>query len=139
VTARSATSGRGTESRLQGGCHCGRVRFTVYAAADIQAQQCNCSICRMSGYLHMIVAKRDFELLRGEHDLQTYRFNTGVAQHLFCSHCGIKSFYIPRSHPDGISVNVNCLDRPDIGSLTVTPFDGEHWEQNIHKLSPISD
>ena len=124
---------------LSGGCHCGRVRFEVEAAPDIAADQCNCSICRMSGYVHMIVAKNDFRLLSGQDVLQTYQFNSGVAQHYFCRNCGIKSYYVPRSHPDGISINVNCLDQGGIQSLTVTPFDGEHWEKNVHKLSTIND
>lgn len=122
-----------------GGCHCGRVRFEVDGPTDIQADECNCSICRMSGYLHMIVPKTDFRLLSGQDDIETYTFNTGVAKHYFCRHCGIKSFYVPRSHPDGYSVNVNCLQPDTIHSVTVTPFDGDNWEQNIHKLSPISD
>ena len=124
---------------LRGGCHCGEVRFEVTAAADIEAQQCNCSICRMCGYLHLIVAKTDFNLLRGAELLQTYQFGSHVARHLFCRKCGTKSFYIPRSHPDGISVNVNCLDRECIRSVTAVPFDGQNWEQNVHKLSPIND
>ena len=78
-------------------------------------------------------------IVSGEGDLETYTFNTGVAQHRFCRHCGIKSFYVPRSHPDGISINVNCLDPGTAASITVTDFDGQHWEQNIHTLSPISD
>jgi hypothetical protein len=124
---------------LNGGCHCGRVRFEVTAEPDIAADQCNCSICRMSGYLHLLVAKTDFKLLQGEDALQNYRFNSGVAQHYFCRDCGIKSFYVPRSHPDGVSINANCLDQDDIASLVVTPFDGENWEKNVHKLSPIND
>ena len=124
---------------LNGGCHCGRVRFEVTAEPDIAADQCNCSICRMSGYLHLLVAKTDFKLLQGEDALQNYRFNSGVAQHYFCRDCGIKSFYVPRSHPDGVSINANCLDQGDIASLVVTPFDGENWEKNVHKLSPIND
>jgi hypothetical protein len=124
---------------LNGGCHCGRVRFEVTANPDIAADQCNCSICRMSGYLHLLVAKTDFKLLQGEDALQNYRFNSGVAQHYFCRDCGIKSFYVPRSHPDGVSINANCLDQDDIASLVVTPFDGENWEKNVHKLSPIND
>ncbi len=124
---------------LNGGCHCGRVRFEVTAEPDIAADQCNCSICRMSGYLHLLVAKADFKLLQGESALQTYRFNSGIAQHYFCRNCGIKSFYVPRSHPDGVSINANCLDQGDIASLAVTPFDGENWEKNVHKLSPIND
>jgi len=120
-----------------GGCHCGRVRFQVTAPADLVVSDCNCSICRMSGYLHLIVPKPAFRLLAGEESLTTYRFNTGVAQHYFCRHCGIKSFYVPRSHPTGISVNARCLERQTIASLEVEPFDGANWEQNIHLLKPL--
>ena len=123
----------------KGGCHCGRVRFEVEAPADIEADDCNCSICRMSGFLHLIVPKSDFRLLQGEDAIETYTFNTGVAQHHFCRHCGVKSFYVPRSHPDGVSVNTNCLDPDTIRSLSVTPFNGQAWEENVHKLSPLSD
>lgn len=121
-----------------GGCHCGKVRFEVDAPANIEVDQCNCSICRMAGYLHLIVPQASFRLLSGENDLETYTFNTGVAQHRFCRHCGIKSFYVPRSHPDGISVNANCLDPGTVKSMQVTPFDGANWEKNIHKMSPLS-
>jgi hypothetical protein len=124
---------------LNGGCHCGRVRFEVSSSADIAADECNCSICRMSGYVHLLVEKSAFKLLQGEEALENYRFNSGIAQHYFCRDCGIKSFYVPRSHPDGVSINVNCLDQDDIASLAVTPFDGENWEKNVHKLSPIND
>jgi len=123
----------------RGGCHCGRVRFEVRAPADIVAARCNCSICEMSGYLHLIVASSDFRLLAGADDLTTYTFNTGAAKHRFCRHCGVKSFYVPRSHPNGISVNVNCLCPETVSSLEITPFDGRNWEQNIFKLSPLSD
>jgi hypothetical protein len=124
---------------LKGGCHCGRVRFEVCSDPEIAADECNCSICRKSGFLHLLVAKSDFKLLQGKDSLQNYRFNSGIAQHYFCRECGIKSFYIPRSHPEGVSVNVHCLDREGIASITVTPFDCENWEKNIHKLSPIND
>lgn len=93
----------------------------------------------MTGYLHLFVAVADFRLLQGEDDLQTYTFNTGVAQHRFCRHCGVKSFYVPRSHPDGISVNANCLDQGSASIAGITDFDGANWEQNIHKVSQISD
>lgn len=122
-----------------GGCHCGRVRFEVDAPAAIEATECNCSICSKSGFLHLIVARDDFRLLQGEDALSTYTFNTATARHKFCRHCGVKSFYIPRSHPDGISVNVRCLDAGSIDRVHVTPFDGRNWEQNVAELSPISD
>lgn len=122
-----------------GGCHCGRVRYEVRAPAQIEVTRCNCSICRMSGYLHLIVPKADFRLVSGQDDLTNYSFNTGTAQHLFCSHCGVKSFYIPRSHPDGVSVNARCLDPGTVEGQEVRDFDGANWEQNIDELSPISD
>ena len=123
----------------KGGCHCGRIRYEADAPADIEASECNCSICSMTGFLHLIVPKKDFRLLAGADDLTTYTFNTGVAQHYFCSHCGVKSFYVPRSHPEGISVNVRCIDPGTIGSVNIAPFDGRNWEQIISQLSPLSD
>lgn len=122
-----------------GGCHCGRVCFEVDAPAIIEATDCNCSICRKSGFLHLLVSGDEFRLLQGEDALLTYTFNTGVAKHHFCKHCGVKSFYVPRSHPDGISVNVRCLDKETVDAVNITAFDGQNWEQNVSKLSPISD
>lgn len=122
-----------------GGCHCGRVRFEVDAPASIEATECNCSICSKSGYLHLIVPRGRFRLLQGEDALTTYTFNTGAAKHRFCCHCGVKSFYIPRSHPDGVSVNVRCLEPGTLERVDVIAFDGRNWEQNASELSPISD
>jgi hypothetical protein len=112
-----------------GGCHCGRVRFEVQVPASLQVSDCNCSICAKSGYLHLIVPKSRFTLLTGADALTTYQFNTGTARHLFCATCGIKSFYIPRSHPDGYSVNARCLDAGTVRKMTITPFNGQEWEQ----------
>jgi len=122
----------------RGGCHCGRVRFEVDAPAAVEAVECNCSICSMTAYLHLIVSRSRFRLIQGEAALTSYRFNTGVANHLFCKHCGIKAFYVPRSHPDGFSVNVRCLDPATIREITVMPFDGRHWEDAAKKLPPLS-
>jgi hypothetical protein len=127
------TAGAGTITH-RGGCHCGRVRFEVDAPAAIEAVDCNCSMCRRSGYLHLIVEADRFRLLTGADALTEYRFNTGTARHLFCSVCGVKSFYVPRSHPDGWSINVRCLDQATVRSLTVRPFDGDHWEASIDGL-----
>ena len=106
-----------------GGCHCGAVAFEVDAPADVTVSECNCSICRMSGYLHLIVPRTRFRLLRGADSLSTYVFNTGVARHHFCRHCGVKSFYVPRSNPDGYSVNLRCLAPGTLGRVTIEPFD----------------
>lgn len=107
----------------KGGCHCGRVRFRVSAPAHLTVLDCNCSICRMVPYFHLIVPPSRFELEQGEGGLATYTFNTGVAQHYFCKVCGLKSFYVPRSHPDCISVNARCLDAGTVAGMTIEPFD----------------
>jgi len=112
----------------RGGCHCGRVRFEVIAPQRLSVSDCNCSVCSKAGYLHLIVPRDRFKLLSGEDVLSTYTFNTGTARHLFCSVCGIKSFYVPRSHPDGFSVNAPCIDSETIEELTITPFNGREWE-----------
>lgn len=112
-----------------GGCHCGRVRFKVVAPARLEVTDCNCSICSKSGYLHLIVPKSRFELLSGSEFLTTYQFNTRTAKHLFCSVCGIKSFYVPRSHPEGYSVNARCLDEGTVEEMLITPSNGKEWEK----------
>jgi len=117
-----------------GSCHCGKVTFQVQAEEALEVDQCNCSICAKSGFLHLIVPKNQFELLSGKDELTTYTFNTGVAQHYFCQQCGIKPFYIPRSNPDGIDVNARCLD--DLPkTMKIIPFDGQNWEENAASLA----
>lgn len=127
-----------TERLHQGGCHCGAVRFTVRAPARILAQRCNCSICSMTGFLHLIVPASHFELASGAEQLTEYRFNTGTARHLFCSRCGVKSFYVPRSNPDGWSVNVNCIAAGTLEEVRVEDFDGQNWEAHGASLAALS-
>jgi hypothetical protein len=117
-----------------GGCHCRRVRFEVDAPASLQVVECDCSICKMSGFLHLIVPNGRFRLLQGREALTTYRFNTHTARHMFCSSCGVKSFYIPRSDPGGVSVNPRCLDPGTVESLAIAPFKGSEWERDIGRL-----
>ncbi len=121
----------------KGSCHCGAVQYEVEAPEGIICQDCNCSICSKSGYLHLIVPKSKFKLQQGEDDLTTYTFDTGEAKHKFCKICGIKSFYVPRSNPDGYDVNVRCLD-PQPEELIIEIFDGKNWEAHAHKLSHLS-
>lgn len=118
-----------------GSCHCGAVRFEVDAPARVKVKDCNCSICRKSAYLHLLVPRDRFRLLEGEEKLVTYSFNTGAAKHMFCSSCGVKSFYVPRSHPTGYSVNARCIDSDTIAALDIEPFDGRNWEANIASLN----
>lgn len=118
----------------QGSCHCGAVQFEVEAPDAIEVEDCNCSICRMTGFLHLIVPQRNFRLLSGHEKLITYTFNTGVAEHKFCGICGIKSFYIPRSNPDGVDVNLRCL-KTQPKEVKIVKFDGENWEAHATALT----
>ncbi|MES2491577.1 MAG: GFA family protein [Pseudomonadota bacterium] len=121
-----------------GGCHCGAVKFEVRAPARVTVQRCNCSMCARTGFEHLIVAAADFKLLSGRNQISTYTFNTGVAKHLFCKICGIKSFYVPRSNPDGFSVSLRCIDAGTIEHVTYEDFDGQNWEQAGHTLAHLS-
>jgi hypothetical protein len=115
--------------KLSGGCHCRAVRFEAEVPEAVEVLDCNCSICAMTGYRHLIVPHAEFRLLAGEAQLTHYRFGTGTADHLFCSVCGVKSFYQPRSHPAAWSVNLNALDDPSGLTISVRSFDGRNWEQ----------
>ena len=121
----------------KGGCHCGAVAFEVEANEKVVVASCNCSICSKSGNLHLIVPKSKFKLFKGKDNLTSYTFDSGEAKHLFCTTCGIKSFYIPRSNPDGISVNPYCL-KPKPKEIIIEEFDGINWEKNAHKLAHLS-
>ncbi len=119
--------------RYKGGCHCGAVRFQVIIDRP-SVLDCNCSICRKKGFLHSIIPESNFTLLQGQDVLTVYTFNTGIAQHTFCSICGIHSFYRPRSHPDMIDVNIRCLDDVGMDEFEIEPFDGVNWEDNVKRI-----
>ncbi len=122
----------------RGGCHCGAVAFEVQAPGRLTVSDCNCSICRMSGYQHLIVPRARFTLLQGAESLTEYRFNTGTARHLFCRHCGVKSFYVPRSNPDGYSVNARCLDPATVEHVEVEIFDDNDRGASEARLRNLS-
>jgi len=124
------TAATSTEMQWRkGGCHCGAVRFEVLAPEEVEAKECNCSICRRTGHIHLHVGKERFRLVKGADKITTYLFNTGVAKHHFCSVCGVKSFYVPRAKPDGYSVNLRCLDEGQVRIARLIPFDGRDWEK----------
>lgn len=118
----------------QGSCHCGAIKFEVEAPDEVEVENCNCSICTMTGFLHLILPKRSFHLITGDENITTYSFSPGVAKHTFCKTCGIKPFYTPRSNPDGIGVNLRCLT-PQPKTVKIVNFDGQHWEQHAHTVA----
>jgi hypothetical protein len=111
-----------------GGCHCGAVRFEVLLPDVVKAETCTCSMCHKTGFIHIVVPESRFRA--DDAVLTSYRFNTRLAEHLFCPTCGVKSFYRPRSNPDGWSVNARCLDDPGEVKLDLSVFDGAHWEDH---------
>jgi hypothetical protein len=121
-----------------GGCHCGGVRFEAALPAAVEAQTCTCSICAKTGFIHVIVPESRFRLTKGAERLTEYTFNTHTARHLFCSTCGVKSFYRPRSNPDGWSVNARCLDDTEGLTIEIGEFDGRNWELHADSLAHLS-
>jgi hypothetical protein len=121
-----------------GGCHCGAVRFEAELPEKVEAQSCNCSMCEKLGFIHIIVPESRFQITAGEDAITAYTFNTGVAKHTFCSVCGVKAFYRPRSNPDGWSVNARCLDDPKALDIDVEAFDGRNWEAHAAALAHLS-
>ena len=122
----------------KGGCHCGRVRFEFEADESPEVVRCNCSMCTKSGLLHLIIPRAAFTLLTPWDELANYTFGTGVAQHYFCATCGIRSFYLPRSNPDGVSINYLCVDEGTLKGVVVDEFDGQNWEENAASLAHLS-
>lgn len=120
--------------KFKGSCHCKAIEFEIECSNEIEVEDCNCSICSKSGFLHLILPLSNFSLLKGGENIATYTFNTGVAKHTFCKVCGVKPFYTPRSNPDGIDINVRCLDTKP-ATIKVVMFDGQAWEDNAHKLA----
>ncbi len=122
-------------TKHMGGCHCGAIRFEVELPNSFEVEDCNCSICAMSGNIHVIIPSSRFQLLQGQEKLVEYSFNTKQAKHLFCQTCGIKSFYLPRSNPDGYAVTWRCLDEWQTLDVTINKFDGQNWEANAYKVT----
>jgi hypothetical protein len=118
----------------RGGCHCGALCFEVRGEVS-GVELCNCSICSMKAYVHWYVPREAFTLVRGEADLATYQFGTRAARHHFCRVCGVAPFYVARSDPDKIDVNLRCVEGIELDSLEIDTFDGRHWEEAFAKRS----
>ncbi len=118
-------------------CHCGAVEAKFTSEPITTAVDCNCSICRMKGALQLRIPKEDFELVKGEDDLQTYKFNTMKASHYFCKHCGIHVFTQPRVSTEHYSINLRCVPEVDLDKLQLIKFDGINWEESARKMGII--
>ena len=114
---------------IKGGCHCSEIRFTALVPKQVKTLLCNCSMCKLTNYEHLIVAHEDFLLESGKDNLGLYQFGTKKAEHLFCKTCGVKSFYQPRSHPGSYSIHVAALDNCSDLEISQEYFDGQNWEK----------
>jgi hypothetical protein len=86
---------------MEAACHCGTVRFRVKLTDGFKtARRCTCSYCRMRGAVAVSADTGGISFQAGEEALTLYRFNTGVAQHYFCSKCGIYTHHRRRSNPN---------------------------------------
>ncbi|XP_041348643.1 centromere protein V-like [Gigantopelta aegis] len=121
----------------KGGCHCGAIRFQVWAPRVLHVFDCNCSICVKKQNRHFIVPASRFTLIKGEDNITTYTFNTHVAKHTFCKTCGVQSFYRPRSNPDGYGISPHCIDPGTVEREEIEQADGQNWEAAV-QASDIS-
>ena len=117
----------------RGGCHCGRIAYEVIGPIDGRVSECNCSICTKKAYVHWIIPLQRFRLLTPWEALATYTFNTHAAKHHFCPRCGVAPFYIARSDPDKIDVNLRCVEGVDLAAFEIQHFDGRSWETAMRK------
>lgn len=129
---------KGERMTHSGGCHCGDVHWSIEAPPILDTHTCNCSICNINHYQHFIVPKSRFHLHSDPEFIACYRFGSEIAEHYFCRRCGVKSYYVPRSNPDGVSVNVRCITSDTVDAIYDTPFDGKNWEKNAGSLAHLS-
>ena len=147
----------------KGGCHCGKVTFSILHSPNLSLSECNCSICYMKGarspiprsttpptlplppqhdstyqphppgFLGLVIRADALKSLEGKEHLTEYTFNTGTAKHWFCKTCGISPLTIPRSFPEGFNINYRCLQRENVREVKVKQSDGQHWEEEMAK------
>ena len=67
-------------------------------------------MCSRRGAVAVSAEFSDIEVVSGEDSLSKYTFGTGVAQHYFCSVCGIYTHHQRRSNPEQFGVNLACLE-----------------------------
>lgn len=121
------------DEQLEGGCHCGAVRFRVQLSDGFStARRCSCSYCRMRGAVALSAPLDGITILAGEDKLSEYRFNTGTAKHYFCSVCGIYTHHQRRSNPNEYGINAACLEG-------VSPFDFAEMPVLDGKRHPSDD
>ena len=124
------------KKKYYGGCHCKKVLFEFISPIKVKLIKCNCTICKPTRYLHLIIPHEDFKLISKIKNIQSYQFGTKKAKHFFCKFCGVKSFYQPRSHQNAFSINYNSIKEPP-KICQIIKFDGSNFEKNLNNIKFI--
>ena len=107
----------------KGSCHCKKIEFEVETNLE-KIVQCNCSICIRRNAKMIMIPKENFTLTKGESDLVLYQFNSNIAKHYFCMKCGIYTHHNRKSDPNGMGVNLGCIEELDATEYDPIAFDG---------------
>ena len=125
-----------------GSCHCGAVRFEADIDLSAGTNKCNCSICTKMRNWNAIIKPAAFRLLAGENELSDYQFGGKSAHHVFCRHCGVRSFgrgYVKEIGGDYVSIQLASLDNVEPQELVAAPVrfaDGRNndWGAAPHEV-----
>ena len=110
--------------KYKGSCHCNAIEFQINTNLE-KIVQCNCSICIRRNAKMILITKDNFKLLKGESSLTLYKFNTNAAKHYFCKICGIYTHHNRRSDPNGMGINLGCIEELESSNYEVIQFDGK--------------
>jgi hypothetical protein len=110
--------------KYNGSCHCSSIKFQIESNLE-KIVQCNCSICIRRNAKMIMIPKENFLLLEGSENLSLYQFNTDIAKHFFCKKCGIYTHHNRKSDPNGMGVNLGCIEDLDSMEFDAIQFDGK--------------
>ena len=108
-------------------CHCENVELEVNIpeAGFPKLMRCNCSLCKRKGAVMSPLPKENVKLVKGQDSLKLYQYHTKVAEHYFCSNCGIYTHHKMRSNPNMYGINAACIEGVDPYKLDdIEIFDG---------------
>ena len=115
-----------TAPSLEGGCHCGEVRYRG-VGKPIWVAFCHCESCRRSVGAPVTAyagfAKEAFALTRGE--LVRYVSSPGVERG-FCGRCGSSLTFYSERWADELHIHLATLDDPEALRPTRQAFAEEH-------------